>query len=163
MQNFENMGWDPQTIGELDHRVLSAPHLKLRSAVKGSCGDVVYSVDLRIKSPNKSFMSILEMHSMEHFLLKGFKKYLPDNFISIGLMGCQTGFYLILLNEGRQSVIMDAFEKVLRDILSADEVPYNKIDQCGNYLNHDLALVQSLAEGLLEKKSTWRQVVLEDS
>jgi S-ribosylhomocysteine lyase len=159
MLNLEQLGWDPQTVGELDHRLLQAPHIKLRSATRGACGDVVYAVDLRITRPNANYMSIVEMHSLEHFLLRGFQKYLPNHFISIGLMGCRTGFYLVFLNEGRTDIILETFGKILRDILNATEVPFATIAQCGNYTNHDLATVQKLAEYLLKNKSNWRQVI----
>ncbi len=159
MLDFNQLGWEAATVGELDHRKLKAPHVKLRSANAGANGDVVYAVDLRINQPNSTFLSSTEMHSFEHFLLWGFQKYMPENFISIGLMGCQTGFYLILLNEGRARVIVDTYEKILNDILAASEVPYANIAQCGNYKNHSLELVQALARRVLEAKSNWQQIV----
>ncbi len=159
MTDYIALGWDPDTVGELDHRRLKAPHVKLRSARQGPNGDVVYSVDLRINRPNTEFLSSTEMHSFEHFLLWGFQKYLPSNFISIGLMGCQTGFYLVLQNEGRMERICEVYEQILRDILVAREVPYANIEQCGNYRNHSLELAQVLASRVLASKSDWGQVV----
>ena len=159
MIKLEQLGWEAATIGELDHRKLKAPHVKLRSATDGNHGDVVYAVDLRINLPNSTFLSSTEMHSFEHFLLWGFQKYMPQNFISIGLMGCQTGFYLILLNEGRAEAVLDAYERILNDILEASEVPYANIAQCGNYKNHSLELAQQLARRVLDAKTNWRQVV----
>lgn len=159
MKNVEELGWEKSTVGELDHRLLKAPHVKLRSHTQGPTGDVVYAVDLRINLPNVTFLSSTEMHSFEHFLLAGFQKYMPENFISIGLMGCQTGFYLVLFNEGRADVIHEVYEKILQDILTASEVPYANIEQCGNYKNHSLELAQGLARRVLDAKSNWRQVV----
>ncbi len=158
MVNVTELGWDPRTAVELDHRLLSAPHVKLRSAVEGAKGDVVYSIDLRITKPNAEFLSSTEMHSFEHFLLAGFRKYLPENFISIGLMGCQTGFYLILLNEGRAQKICEVYEAILNDILSAQETPYQRIDQCGNYKNHSVEMAQGVARRVLAAKSAWLRV-----
>ena len=159
MINVEQLGWEPATVGELDHRLLKAPHVKLRSFTTGPAGDVVYAVDLRINEPNVTFLSSTEMHSYEHFLLAGFQKYLPQNFISIGLMGCQTGFYLTLFNEGNAGKICSVYENILNDILSASEVPYVNIMQCGNYKNHSLELAQQLARRVLDAKSNWREVV----
>jgi S-ribosylhomocysteine lyase len=159
MVNVEQLGWAPETVGELDHRLLKAPHIKLRSATTGPTGDVVYAVDLRINEPNKTFLSSTEMHSFEHFLLEGFQKYLPDNFISIGLMGCQTGFYLVLFNEGSAERISAVFEDILNDILKASEVPYANIEQCGNYKNHSVEMAQDLAKRVLDAKQNWRQVI----
>jgi S-ribosylhomocysteine lyase len=159
MINYEQLGWDPATVGELDHRLLKAPTLKLRSARPGPGGDVVYSIDLRLKRPNSGeLLSITEMHSLEHFLLEGFNRYLPENFISVGLMGCQTGFYLVFLNEGRAGVLCETLEKILNEILSASGVPYERIDQCGNYQNHSLEPVQTLARQVLAAKENWLDV-----
>lgn len=159
MIDVEQLGWGGGTVGELDHRLLKAPHVKLRSFTQGTSGDVVYAIDLRINPPNITFLSSTEMHSFEHFLLWGFQKYMPQNFISIGLMGCQTGFYLVLLNEGCAETILDVYEKILNDILAANEVPYVNIAQCGNYKNHSLELAQQLAKRILDAKPSWRQVV----
>lgn len=159
MVDVSQLGWDASAVGELDHRLLKAPHVKLRSFTEGPGGDVVYCVDLRINQPNTTFLSSTEMHSFEHFLLAGFQKYMPENFLSIGLMGCQTGFYLVLYNEGNAEKICRAYENILADILNASEVPYANIQQCGNYKNHSLEAVQNLARRVLDAKSNWRQVI----
>ena len=160
MINFEKLGWETRTIGELDHQLLKAPHVKLRALTTGENGDGVFSVDLRINRPNKDeYLSTTELHSFEHFLLFGFQKYLPQNFISVAPMGCQTGFYLILLNEGDAEKICNIYEKILNDILVATEVPYANIRQCGHYENHNLELAQDVARKLLDKKSEWRKVI----
>jgi len=159
MVNVEELGWEAKAVGELDHRLLKAPHIKLRAFSEGPKGDVVYCVDLRINLPNSSFLSTTEMHSFEHFLLAGFLKYIPQNFLSVGLMGCQTGFYLVLHNEGRADTICGLYETILGDVLTASEVPYANIMQCGNYKNHSLEQAQTLASRVLEAKSNWRQVI----
>ena len=156
MTTLEELGWDPQLVGELDHRQLKAPSVKLRSARTGEHGDVVYNVDLRVCVPNiGQCLSSTELHSLEHFLLEGLQRYLPNNFISVGIMGCQTGFYLIFLNEGRAEVLCDALANILTDLLGADSVPYQRIDQCGHYQNHDLQLAQAVARRLLLARPHW--------
>jgi S-ribosylhomocysteine lyase len=159
MVNVEQLGWDPATVGELDHRLLQAPHIKLRSFVEGQNGDVVYCIDLRLNRPNTIYLSSTELHSFEHFLLAGFRRYLPENFMSVGIMGCQTGFYLVLLNEGNAARIRGVFESILKDVLQAREVPYASIQECGNYRNHSLELAQKLAGRVLDAESNWLQVV----
>ncbi len=159
MVNVEQLGWDLKTVGELDHRLLKAPHIKLRSFTEGEHGDVVYCIDLRITCPNTHYLSVTEMHSLEHFLLWGFRKYMPENFISIGIMGCQTGLYLVLLNEGRAQKICEVYKSILIDILNAVEVPYTKRSECGNYQNHSLPQVQQVARQLLEAQSKWLEVL----
>jgi S-ribosylhomocysteine lyase len=159
MIDITQLGWDASTAVELDHRRLRAPSVKLRSATEGPKGDVVFCIDLRVTKPNTDYLSITEMHSFEHFLLSGFQKYMPQNFISIGLMGCQTGFYLVLLNEGNAEVICRIYENILQDILNANAVPFASVEQCGHYQNHSLELAQALARRILQTKASWRQVV----
>ena len=159
MVNVKGLGWDAGTVGELDHRLLKAPHVKLRSFSEGEKGDVVYCVDLRINRPNTNYLSTTELHSVEHFLLAGFRKYLPDNFLSVGIMGCQTGFYLVLLNEGNAQRICGVYKNILNDMLDAKEVPYASIRECGNYKNHSLELAQNVARKVLDAESNWLQVV----
>jgi S-ribosylhomocysteine lyase len=159
MINVERLGWDPDTLGELDHRLLKAPHVKLRSYTEGLGSDVVYAVDLRITLPNVQFLSSTEMHSFEHFLLAGFQKYMPQHFISIGLMGCQTGFYLVLFNEGRAERICSVYESILNDVMVASEVPYANIAQCGNFKNHSVELAQGVARMVLDARENWQQVI----
>lgn len=160
MMDLEELGWDVATVGELDHRLLKAPSVKLRSARQGPAGDTLYCVDLRLRRPNADqTLSSTELHSVEHFLLEGFQRLLPDHFVSVGVMGCQTGFYLVLLNEGRRQTICDGLETILTGMLEADAVPYARIDQCGHYLNHDLGLAQALACEVLAQKAAWGTIL----
>jgi S-ribosylhomocysteine lyase len=160
MINVEQLGWETGTIGELDHRLLKAPHVKLRSATPGERGDVVYCVDLRINRPNADqYLSTTELHSTEHFLLEGFRRYLPENFLSVGIMGCQTGFYLVLLNEGNAQKICGAYMNILTDMLRATKVPYASIQECGNYQNHSLELAQQVARRVLQAQPDWLKVI----
>jgi S-ribosylhomocysteine lyase len=155
MIDIEQLGWEPRTVGELDHRLLKAPHVKLRSCAQGSTGDVVYA-DC-INPPN-----VIMYH--RNALLRAFpvgrlSEIYAAEFHLDWFDGLSTGFYLVLFNEGRAQTILDVYEKILNDILTASEVPYANIAQCGNYKNHSLELAQQLAQRVLDAKSNWRQVV----
>ncbi len=39
------------------------------------------------------------------------------------------------------------------------EVPYASIQECGNYQNHNLELVQKVARRLLSAQSSWLEVI----
>jgi len=157
--DLENLGWAVGTVGELDHRRLRAPSVKLRGAHVGQHGDVVYTIDLRWRLPNAdACLSTVELHSLEHFLLEGFGRLLPAHFIGVGVMGCQTGFYLTLLNEGRRAVIEQALEAVLYGVLGATAVPYARIEQCGHWRHHDLAAAQAVAREVLARRAAWGEV-----
>ncbi len=153
------LGWDPSTLGELDHRQLKPPYVRLNARTIGEHGDSVFSFDLRVAQPNKNFLSTQILHSMEHLLIAGCRKYLNNKFISVAPMGCQTGFYLILLNEGNADKICHIYESILQDILTADSVPYASLDSCGQAIHHDLEGSKKLAQALLLQKENWRQVI----
>lgn len=157
---YRQLGWQPETIGELDHARLKAPSVKLRGAHRAVNGDVVYCIDLRWRRPHANeYLMITEAHSLEHFLLEGFSRRLPCSFIGVGLMGCLTGFYLTLLGEGRRQVIEDTLESILDDVLAAHEVPYARIDQCGDWRNHNLERAQAIAREVLAQRSQWQNVI----
>jgi S-ribosylhomocysteine lyase len=159
MLDVQELGWDPKTLGELDHQILKAPYVRLSSCTKGKHGDVVYFYDLRATQPNKDYMSTRLLHSFEHLLLAGFRKHMEKQFICVAPMGCQTGFYLILLNEGNAGTVHAVYETILKEILALEAVPYASVDCCGQADHHDLAASQQLASQLLEQKATWREIV----
>jgi S-ribosylhomocysteine lyase len=154
--DLEALGWDPRLVGELDHRLLKVPSIKLRSALTGPSGDAVFCVDLRIRRPNAGeYLTATELHSLEHFLLAGMRRHLPGNFLSVGIMGCRTGFYLLFLNQGGAPRICEVLEDILIEVQNATAVPYARIEQCGDYRNHSLELAQKVAREVLEARSTW--------
>ena len=159
MLNMEELGWDARALGEVDHRQVKAPYVRLSSYTAGENGDIVYFFDLRITQPNTTYLSRTELHSLEHLYLAGFRKYLPANFICVAPMGCQTGLYLVLLNEGRAEKVLDVYEHILKDILDATSVPYADIKDCGHYEDHDLDAAKAVARRLLDCRAAWRQVL----
>lgn len=156
MIDYARLGWRAELVGELDHRRLQAPRVKLRAARQGPQGDEIYCVDLRVRRPNADqYLSATELHSVEHFLLEGLQRYMPDHFVSVGIMGCRTGFYLVLANEGRAARICAVLERILQDVQKAAGVPYACVEQCGNYRDHDLEAAQRLAREILAHRSGW--------
>lgn len=156
MIDVERLGWPAGLVGELDHRRLKVPSVKLRSARQGPAGDAMYCVDLRIRRPNAdACLTSTELHSLEHFLLEGLQRELPENFVSVGLMGCRTGFYLVLMNEGRADRICSVLQEILEAVQSATSVPYARIDQCGNWRDHSVERAQVVAREILAHRATW--------
>ncbi|MFA7438397.1 S-ribosylhomocysteine lyase [Castellaniella sp.] len=159
MNGIETLGWRADCVGELDHRQLKAPSVKLRGVHQGVGGDAIYSIDLRLRRPNADeYLTSTEAHSLEHFLLEGFQRLLPQQFIGVGVMGCQTGFYLNLLNEGRRERVETLLERILRDVLEAKAVPYANVTQCGRWQNHDLASAQAVAREVLAARDHWGEI-----
>ena len=156
--DVKSLGWNPQTLGEIDHRDVSAPYVRLSSYLQGKAGDTTFVYDLRVTQPNNSYLTTGILHSFEHLLLAGFRKHMPDTFVSVAPMGCQTGFYLILQNEGRFEEVARVYQAILEDIMVSKEVPYASADNCGQAVHHDLPGSKTLAKALLDAKTQWSQV-----
>lgn len=95
--------------------------------------------DLRFKTPNGGdYISPAASHTIEHLLatvLRNSEK--KDDIIYFGPMGCRTGFYLLTVNlnyDETLSLLKESFSIAQ----NFDEVPGNKREECGNYLDHDL-------------------------
>ena len=159
MINLTKLGWDAKTLGEIDHQKVKPPYVRLSTYTTGEKGDIVYFYDLRIAQPNAKSLTTKVLHSFEHLLLAGFRKQLGEHFICVAPMGCQTGFYLVLLNEGEAEKICALYATILLDILQTDNVPYASVVNCGQAVHHDLSSSKALARELLSHKADWRQVL----
>ena len=73
-------------------------------------------------------------------------------------MGCQTGFYLSVINNNSYEDIEEALAKTLEDVLVATEVPACNEVQCGWAASHSLEGAQEEAKKCLEKRSEWKNV-----
>lgn len=144
----------------LDHNAVSAPYVRLAGVIKGEA-DVIRKYDIRFKQPNKDIMDIFAMHSLEHLLAENIRNYL-DCVIDLSPMGCQTGFYLSVINHDDYSGILSALEKTLNDTLAAEIVPADHPAQCGGAGRHDLAGAKKLAGEMLSAKDEWSKVFKED-
>ncbi len=154
--DVEALGWNPDWVGELDHRRLRTPSVQLRSARHLAGGDAIYCVGLRVRPPNSGvYLSDTQLHSVEHFLLEGGLRLLPEHFIGVGIMGCRTGFYLTFVNEGRAELICAVLAQIFEEMHDAIAVPFARIDQCGHWQNHDLALAQGVARECLARRNRW--------
>ena len=96
--------------------------------------------DLRFKKPNAGdFISPKALHTIEHLLATVLRNSSEkDNVIYFGPMGCRTGFYLLTVNLTRGEVL-NLLKKACAVALTLDEIPGSKREECGNYLEHDLA------------------------
>mgnify|MGYP001229616650 FL=1 len=141
----------------LDHTKVKAPYIRLAGVIKGKNGDEIYKYDLRFKQPNKGHMKMPAVHSLEHLMAEISRDY-SDQIVDISPMGCQTGFYLTVINHDNYDEILDLVEKVLQDVLKATEVPACNEVQCGWAESHDLDGAKELARDMLAKRSEWKEV-----
>jgi S-ribosylhomocysteine lyase len=141
----------------LDHTKVKAPYVRLVGVTEGANGDKVYKYDLRFKQPNKEHMEMAGLHSIEHLMAENIRNHI-DNVLDIGPMGCQTGFYLSILNNDSYEDVTEALEKTLNDVLEANEVPACNEVQCGWAANHSLEGAKDIARKMLDKKEGWHEV-----
>lgn len=141
----------------LDHTKVKAPYVRLVGVTEGANGDKVYKYDIRFKQPNKEHMEMAGLHSLEHLMAENIRNHM-DNVLDISPMGCQTGFYLAILNNESYDEVLTTLEKTLQDVLNADEVPACNEVQCGWAANHSLEGAKEIAEEMLAKKDGWKEV-----
>ena len=141
----------------LDHTKVKAPYVRLVGVTEGSSGDRVYKYDIRFKQPNKAHMQMDALHSIEHLMAENIRNHM-DNVLDIGPMGCQTGFYLAVLNNDNYEDVLNALESTLKDVVNATEVPACNEVQCGWAANHSLEGAQELAKEMLAKRNEWQDV-----
>ena len=141
----------------LDHTKVKAPYVRLACVTDGDFGDKIYKYDLRVCQPNQEHMEMPSLHSLEHLMAELSRNH-SDKIVDISPMGCQTGFYIALLNMGDYDEVLQLIENTLKDVLSATEVPACNVVQCGWAASHSLEGAQQIARGLLDKRGEWQQV-----
>src|SRR5690625_6378427 len=102
------------------------------------------------------------LRSLEHLMAELSRNH-SDQIVAISPMGCQTGFYLSVINHDDYEDILQLVEKTLTDVLAATEVPACNEVQCGWAESHSLAGAQELARNMLAKKEDRKSTRLNSS
>lgn len=144
----------------LDHTIVVAPFVRLAGIKEGKNGDVVHKYDIRIKQPNKEHMEMPAVHSLEHLMAENLRNH-SDQIVDLSPMGCQTGFYLSVINHDDYEDILAILEKTFQDVVNATEVPACNEVQCGWAASHSLEGAQELAKYMLEKRAEWTTIFAE--
>ncbi|UTR11044.1 S-ribosylhomocysteine lyase [Evansella sp. LMS18] len=146
----------------LDHTKVAAPYIRLAGVTEGAQGDKIYKYDIRFKQPNKEHMKMPALHSLEHMMAEFSRNHHPQ-IVDISPMGCQTGFYLAVINDDNVENVLELVEKTLKDVLEADEVPACNEVQCGWAASHSLEGAKELAKDMLDQKDGWTAVFAEEA
>src|SRR5690554_2893427 len=146
----------------LDHTKVAAPYVRLAGVTKGAHGDVIHKYDIRFKQPNVEHMKMDALHSIEHLMAENIRNY-TDKVVDLSPMGCQTGFYLTMINHDDYGDVLHVLEKTLNAVLEATEVPACNVVQCGWAANHSLEGAKQLAKEMLSKKEEWSIVFKEEN
>ncbi|MER2119737.1 MAG: S-ribosylhomocysteine lyase [Solibacillus sp.] len=142
---------------DLDHTKVVAPYVRLAGTKTGAKGDVVTKYDIRFKQPNKAHMEMPSLHSLEHLMADRIRNHSGD-VVDLSPMGCQTGFYLALLNYHDYDGVLTIIENTLKDVLKAESVPACNEVQCGWAASHSLEGAKALAEEFLAGRAEWHVV-----
>lgn len=142
---------------ELDHRLVSAPYIRVADRTDLGGGVEIIKYDLRFCQPNQDHLDTKALHSVEHMMANFMRNY-TDKLIGFAPMGCRTGFYAIT-NGMEQDELLRAVEGALNDILNGTEVPAANEEQCGWGAHHSLEGAQEAARAFLGAKDEWLQVM----
>ena len=119
-------------------------------------GDII-TYDIRMRKPNTPpYLANPVLHTIEHLFAtfarnSGFK----DNVIYFGPMGCRTGFYFLLRNVGKEDAVKLIISVFKQIAAYHGEIPGAKLEECGNYLEHDLGGAVKEAKDFLKVIDGW--------
>ena len=122
-------------------------------------GDVV-TYDIRMKKPNGGDnLNMSAAHTLEHlFATYARNSALADSVIYVGPMGCRTGFYFLArdtMTRAQAIALVRESMAFARDF--EGEIPGNKKEECGNYLDHDLAGAKAIGGEMYEVLKNWQE------
>lgn len=141
----------------LDHRYVRAPYVRIADRKVLPGGDVLIKYDVRFTQPNVDHLEMDAIHSIEHLTAELMRNH-TDKLIDFGPMGCQTGFYAMLLGVETEE-FLPLLEASFRDVLAATEVPAANDVQCGWGANHSLKAAQAAVAAFLDKREEWEDVM----
>lgn len=125
-------------------------------------GDIV-TYDLRMVKPNGGiYLETPSMHTIEHLLATYVRNSkFAENVVYAGPMGCRTGFYLLLKGMEHKDAI--ALVKASLKFVSEyeGEIPGVSVEECGNYLEHNLENARKDVIPLLKKLEDYNVEMLE--
>ena len=122
-------------------------------------GDVV-TYDIRMKKPNGGdYFQMNAAHTLEHlFATYARNSRYGNEIVYVGPMGCRTGFYLLTRAALSHK---DAITLVQESMAFAGdyegEIPGSKKEECGNYLDHDLAGAKALGKEMAAVLENWTE------
>lgn len=139
----------------VDHLTLMPGVYVSRRDAGPATGCVVTTFDLRLTAPNREpVMNTAECHTIEHLgatFLRNHAEW-ANRVVYFGPMGCRTGFYLVVFGDVTSREILPLVQELFAFVRDFEgEIPGAKADECGNYLDQNLAMAKWLAERYLER------------
>ena len=145
----------------LDHRLVSAPYVRVADRKRLPGGDELVKYDVRFTQPNQAHLEMPAVHSIEHLTAELMRNH-TNKLIDFSPMGCQTGFYALLLGVETEE-FLPILQATFEDILNATEVPAANEVQCGWGANHSLSAAQDAVREFLAHRDEWLVVTQDDA
>ena len=120
-------------------------------------GDVV-TYDIRMKLPNGGdYFQMSAAHTLEHlFATFARNSRFGEHILYVGPMGCRTGFYLLVRDTMSRTQAIQLVQESMAFIRDFEgEIPGNKKEECGNYLDHDLAGAKAIGADMAAVLKDW--------
>ena len=122
-------------------------------------GDVV-TYDIRMKLPNGGdYINMSAAHTLEHlFATYARNSEWGEHILYVGPMGCRTGFYLLVRDSMTHAQAIELVKESMAFIRDFEgEIPGNKREECGNYLDHDLQGAKQLGADMVGVLQNWTE------
>ena len=126
-------------------------------------GDVV-TYDIRMKKPNGGdYFCMSAAHTLEHlFATYARNSRFGEQIVYVGPMGCRTGFYLLTRDSVSYADAIALVQESMAFIRDFEgDIPGNKKEECGNYLDHDLVGARALGAEMCEVLKNWQEADLQ--
>ena len=120
----------------------------------------IITYDIRMKKPNNNdFLNNGALHTFEHlFATFARNSEYTNSVIYVGPMGCRTGFYLLMRDDVTKTQTLKMVKSAFEFIADFEgEIPGNKREECGNYLEHDLDGAKLVAKDMLKVLENWNE------
>ncbi len=122
--------------------------------------DDIVTYDIRMKKPNKGdYLENAAMHTFEHLFATYARntKY-SDSIIYVGPMGCRTGFYFLVRDKISHKEALEIIQESFDFIKQFEgKIPGTTRQECGNYLEHNLAGAKKIAGDMAEVLKNWSE------
>lgn len=114
-------------------------------------GDII-TYDIRMVKPNTPpYLENDGIHTFEHLFATFVRNSeYSEKIIYVGPMGCRTGFYFLVRNlsyEVVKKLVQDTLEFIYK---FSGEIPGVSIEECGNYLDHNLDKARKYAKSMYD-------------